>query len=75
MSALVRIYCPVCDGASEDNRLPPCEYCNNNGHFSVDRDPDGTPPTQHRDGTPVRLWKDESEALFASLAQRTDAQA
>lgn len=55
---LVRVYCPECDGASADNRLPPCLYCNNNGHFDVDRNEDGTPPTHHRCGRPVRLFVD-----------------
>ena len=70
MGRLVRIFCPVCDGASADARLPPCEYCNNNGHFDVDRNPDGSAPSHHRDGTPVRLYVDESEALFAPQAPR-----
>ena len=62
MSRLVRVFCPECDGASADYRLPPCEYCNNNGHFDVDRD-----EQVHRNGKPVRLWVDESAAIFNPL--------
>lgn len=60
MRNLVRVYCPSCDGASADHRLPPCDYCLNNGHFDVDRDEHGNPPKVHRDGTPVRLYVDET---------------
>ena len=57
-TGLVRVFCPECDGASADHRLPPCDYCLNNGHFDVDPNPDGTPPEYHRNGKPVRLWVD-----------------
>jgi len=67
MSRLVRVFCPECDGASADYRLPPCEYCNNNAHFDVDRDEHGNPPKFHRNGKPVRLWVDESAAIFNPL--------
>lgn len=60
-----RVFCPECDGASADYRLPPCGECLNIGHVCIDRNPDGTLPTQHRNGTPVRLWVDESAALFS----------
>lgn len=70
----VRVFCPVCDGASADHRLPPCDYCNNVGHFNVDCGEDGTIPATHPDspfdaydsGTPVRLYSDETEAIFGT---------
>lgn len=52
------MFCPVCDGASADYRLPPCKECLNIGHVYLDREHDGTPPTHHKCGTPVRLWID-----------------
>ena len=55
---LVRVFCPECDGASADPALPPCDYCVNNGHFDIDRNDDGSVPTHHRNGTPVRLFVD-----------------
>ena len=57
---LVRVFCPECDGASADYRLPPCDYCLNNGHFDVDREKDGSVPTTHKNGTPVRLYVDNT---------------
>jgi hypothetical protein len=67
MSRLVRVYCPECDGASADYRLPPCDYCLNQGHLDMDRNEDGTPPKVHRNGVPVKLWVDESRAIFENL--------
>lgn len=55
---LVCVFCPECDGASADYRLPPCGECLNIGHVYLDREKDGTAPTHHRDGKPVRLWVD-----------------
>lgn len=66
MRTLCRVFCPACDGASADYRLPPCDYCLNSGHLDMDRNPDGTPPATHRDGTPVRLWVDESVTIFGT---------
>jgi hypothetical protein len=73
VSRLVRVFCPECDGASADHRLPPCTYCNNNGHFDVDRDEQGDPPKVHRNGKPVRLWVDESAAIFNPLSNAAKA--
>lgn len=74
MSRTVRAFCPACDGASADYRLPPCGECLNMGHVCVDRNEDGTAPTHHHNThrTPVRLWVDESVEIFKSL---TDAKA
>ena len=58
MSSLVRVFCPTCDGASADYRLPPCDDCVNGGHLDIDRLPDGGVPEKHRNGTPVRLYVD-----------------
>ena len=56
MSAAVTVFCPDCDGASADHRLPPCLTCNNNGHFLVNRLPDGGIPATWDDGRIVREW-------------------
>ena len=58
MSRLVRVFCPECDGASADYRLPPCGECHNQGHLDIDRNADGTTPTHWKDGAPVRLYVD-----------------
>ena len=49
----VSVLCPKCHGASADNRLPPCEHCTSNGHFLVNRLPDGSIPATWDDGTPM----------------------
>lgn len=46
MSLTVAITCPLCNGASADHRLPPCDVCHNQGHLHVNREPDGTVPTR-----------------------------
>jgi hypothetical protein len=49
----VAVLCPECGGASADNRLPPCEHCTSNGHFLVNRMPDGSMPETWDDGRPM----------------------
>ena len=48
--------CADCDGASADNRSPRCEHCKCNGHFLVNRTPDGSLPATWDDGRPMREW-------------------
>lgn len=55
-AATVAVCCPECAGASADNRLPPCDVCLSQGHFLVNRLPDGTAPATWDDGRPVVLW-------------------
>ena len=56
MSATVLVLCPDCNGASADNRLPPCLECSCNGHFRVNRAPDGSIPKTWGDGRPMIEW-------------------
>jgi len=55
-SAAVSVYCPDCDGASADYRLPPCDTCLNQGHLLANRLPDGRLPATWDDGRPLREW-------------------
>lgn len=50
------VYCPDCDGASADYRLPPCDTCLNQGHLLANRLPNGDLPATWDDGRPLREW-------------------
>ena len=54
----VAVYCPSCDGASADHRLPPCCACKCGGKLYVTRLPDGSLPPWDGEytGRPVREW-------------------
>ena len=52
----VTVYCPDCDGASADHRLPPCDTCLNQGHLLANRLPNGDLPATWDDGRPMREW-------------------
>lgn len=56
MTSTVSVYCPDCDGASADHRLPPCDTCLNQGHLHANRATDGSVPVTWDDGRPMREW-------------------
>lgn len=56
MSAIVLVVCRECAGASADHRLPPCGWCNCQGHEAINRAADGSVPATFDDGRPVTEW-------------------
>lgn len=58
MSVLVRVFCPECNGESQDPSNPACEWCMCGGHIDINRNTDGSVPTHHPDGRAVCEWVD-----------------
>lgn len=58
MTYLVRVFCPECNGESQDPSSPACEWCMCGGHIDINRNIDGSVPTHYADGRVVREWVD-----------------